>query len=128
MRHDLLSDVLYVVNNAEKFGKKEVTVPASNLVKNVLEVIRRAGYVKSYEFIEDGKSGSLKIELAGKINQARAIKPRFSAKTDDFEKWEARYLPAEGFGILIVSTPEGVMNQKEAMEKGLGGKLIAYIY
>jgi small subunit ribosomal protein S8 len=128
MRHDLLSDALYTISNAEKIGRKTCIVPASNLVKNVLKVIQDAKFVGSFEFISDDKSGKFQIELLGRINKTRSIRPRFSVKRDGFEKWESRYLPAKGFGILIISTPKGVMNQKDAIEKGIGGRLLAYIY
>ena len=114
MRHDLLSDVLYVINNAEKIGRRTCIVPASSLVKEVLAAVQKAGWFR--------------IDLIGRINKSRAIRPRFAVKKDEFEKWESRYLPAKGFGILIISTPKGVMNQKEALEKATGGRLLAYIY
>ena len=57
-----------------------------------------------------------------------AIKPNFSVKKDGFEKFEKRYLPAKDFGVLIVSTSQGIMTHVEAKEKKLGGKLIAYVY
>ncbi len=128
MRHDLLADILNSINNAEEIGRKSVTIPASKLVKEVLMVIQRSGYIGSFEFIDDRKSGKFTIELIGKINKSRAIRPRFPIKKDEFEKWEGRYLPARSFGILIVSTPKGVMSQKEAVEIGTGGRLLAYVY
>ena len=128
MRHDLLSDVLYVINNAEKIGKPTCIVPASSLVKEVLGVIQKAGYIGDFEFMDDGRSGQFRINLIGRINKSRAIKPRFAVKKDEFEKWENRYLPAKGFGMLIVSTPNGVTSQKEAAEKQQGGRLLAYVY
>ena len=128
MRHDILSDVLHVINNAEKTGKRTCIVPASSLVKEVLAAIQKAGYIGDFEFLDDGRSGSFRIDLIGRINMSRAIKPRFSVKKDEFEKWESRYLPAKGFGMLVVSTPRGVMSQAEAMEKKTGGRLLAYVY
>ncbi len=128
MRHDLLSDVLYVINNAENIGRKSVSVPASKLVKDVLMVIQRAGYTGSFEFVDDRKSGKFNIELVGKINKTRSVRPRFSISRDEFEKWEARYLPAKSFGMLIISTSKGVMNQREAIELGIGGRLLGYVY
>ena len=128
MRHDLLSDVLYVMNNAEKIGRRTCDVPASSLIKNVLEVIKKAGYIGGYKLIDDKKGGTMQVQLIGKINRSRAIRPRFSVQKDEYEKWESRYLPAKSFGILIISTSKGVMNQNEAMEKGLGGQLIGYVY
>jgi len=128
MRHDLLSDVMNIMKNGEKIGKKSCIVPASNLIKEVLKVIQKEGYIGSFEFIDDGKSGKINIELICKINDSKIIKPRFSVKKDEYEKWERRYLPSKDIGILIVSTSKGIMTQREAMKKGLGGKLIAYVY
>jgi small subunit ribosomal protein S8 len=128
MRHDLLSDVLHVVNNAEKIGRRVCIVPASSLVKDVLVVIQKAGYIGDFEFLDDGKSGHFRIDLIMRINKSRVIKPRFAVGKDDFEKWESRYLPAKGFGILVVSTPKGMMTHKEAEEQKTGGRLIAYVY
>ncbi len=128
MRHDLLSDVLYVINNAENIGRKSCTVPASKLVKDVLMVVQRAGYTGSFEFVDDRKSGKFNVELIGRINKTRAVRPRFPIGKDEFEKWEGRYLPARSFGILIVSTSKGVMSQREAAELGIGGRLLGYVY
>lgn len=128
MRHDLLSDVLYVINNAGKIGRRMCIVPASSPIKEVLTVIQKAGYIGDFEFLDDSKSGHFKIDLIGRINKSRAIKPRFAVKKDGFEKWENRYLPAKGFGILVVSTPKGIMSQKEAVEQETGGRLLAYVY
>jgi len=128
MRHDIVSDVLHSLSVAEDVGKPFCTVPASALVKNILSVVQRAGYIGNFEFIDDGKSGSFRIELVGKINRAKAVRPRFAIPRSDYEKWEARYLPSRGFGILIVSTPKGVMSQTEANEQKTGGRLIGYVY
>ena len=128
MRHDLLSDVLHVINNAEKIGRRTVVVPASSLVKEVLSVIQKAGYIGDFEFLDDGRSGHFRIDLIRRINRSRTIKPRFAVGKDEFEKWETRYLPAKDFGILIVSTSKGMMTHKEAGEAKIGGRLIAYVY
>lgn len=128
MRHDLLSDVLHVITNAERMGKRNCMVPASSLVKDVLKAMQSEGYIGKFEFIDDGKSGKFEIHLVGKINESKAIKPRFAVKKNEYEKWETRYLPAKGFGTLIVSTPKGVMVQKDAVQNGLGGRLLAYVY
>ena len=128
MRHDLLSDVLYVINNAENIGRTSVTVPASKLVKDVLMVMQRSNYIGSFEFVDDRKAGKFNIELVGKINKSRSVRPRFSIAKDEYEKWEGRYLPAKNFGILIISTSKGVMNQKEALDMGIGGRLLGFVY
>ena len=60
---------------------------------------------------------SLKLNLLGNINKCGVIKPRYSVKNDEFEKFEERYLLARGMGILIVSTPEGIIVHHDAKEK-----------
>ncbi len=128
MRHDLFADALSIIKNAEAVGKTEAVVPANKVIKNFLEVLKNENYIGSYEFVDDGKSGFFKVGLIGKINNCRAIKPRFAVKAGEFEKWERRFLPASGFGVLVVSTSKGIMTHEEAKEKNLGGRLLAFVY
>lgn len=128
MLQDTLADVLSVLKNADRIGKKECVTRASKLVKEVLTVLNEKGYIGSFEKIDDGKSGRFKIELRGKIIDCNVIKPRFSVKVGEFEQWEKRFLPARDFGFLIVTTPKGIMDHKKAREVGAGGKLVAFVY
>ena len=128
MRHDILSDVLVTIKNADLLGKASAVVPASKLIGNVLKLLTEKGYLNNYEFSDDGKGGEFVISLNGRINSCGAIKPRFSVKLKDMETHEARYLPAKDFGILILTTPYGVMNNDQAREISTGGKLLAYVY
>lgn len=127
--NDTLSNVLSNILNAEKKGKFICTVtPASKTTKNVLEILNKNGYIGSLKFIENSKGGLIEVNLPGKINKCGVIKPRFSVKLNEYEKFEKRFLPAKNFGILIISTSKGMMTHIEAIEKKLGGKLIAYCY
>ncbi len=129
MRMDLLADALTMIKNAEKVGKEEVIIkPISKLLRGVLDIMKREGYVGEYEVIDDGRGGVIKLKLLGKINDCGAIKPRFSVTVDEFEKFEKRFLPAYGFGILILTTSQGIMTHEEAKKKGIGGQLLAYVY
>ena len=128
MRHDLLSDALSAIKNAESVGKKEVIVPFSNMIKEVLSIMQKHGYIGEFEVIEDGRGGKIRIVLLGKINDCNSIRPRFSVKKDEIEKYERRFLPASGFGILVLTTSKGVITHSDAREQGIGGKLLAYIY
>ncbi len=128
MRHDLLSDVLSTIKNGENQGMPEVVTPASKLVKNVLLLLQRNNFIGDFEYIDDNKGGRFKITLLGKINDCNAIKPRFTAKKEDYEKYEKRFLPAVGMGFIIVSTPKGVMTHMEANKKEIGGSLLAFVY
>lgn len=129
MRHDLLADALSSMTNALKNGKKECLIkPTSKLVNKVIELFKREGYIENFQVVADNRGGSIKILFNGNMNQAMAIKPRFSAKKDEIEKFEKRYLPARELGCLIVSTPKGLVTHQELKEQGTGGKLIAYVY
>jgi small subunit ribosomal protein S8 len=128
VRHDLLADCLSIIKNAERIGKDSCIIPTSELIKNVLSIFQKNGYIGEFEYIDDGRGGKIKIKLIKKINNCNAIKPRYSVKKDEFEKWERRYLPAQGLGILILSTSKGILDHKQAKEKFIGGKLLAYIY
>lgn len=128
MSRDPLADVLSNITNHENARKSEVTVPASKLIGNILKIMQDYGYIGSFEFIDDGKSGKFKIELIGNINKCGVIKPRRAVKKDEYEDWEKRFLPARDFGILLVSTQRGVMSHKDAYEDGTGGRLLAYVY
>ncbi len=126
---DPLANALSTIKNAESVGKGQCTVaPVSKLIGDVLRVMQKGDYIGDFEYVDDGKAGIFKIELLGTINRCGAIKPRFSVQTTDIEKWEQRYLPARNFGYLILTTSEGIMTHAEARERGIGGKLLAYVY
>jgi len=91
-------------------------------------VLQLNGYIGEFEFIDDGRSGKFKIQLLGRVNKCGAVKPRFSVSADGFENWEKAFLPARDVGVLVVSTPLGVISHKEAKEKKVGGRLLAYVY
>jgi len=127
--NDTLATVLSQLKNAITVGKSEiVTKYSSKLIKQVLEIMHEEGYLGTVEEIVDSKGNYLKIQLIGKLNDSGVIKPRFAIKLADFEKFEKSYLPARGFGFLIVSTNKGLMTHVKAKEQNLGGKLISYCY
>ncbi|MBI2005207.1 MAG: 30S ribosomal protein S8 [Candidatus Aenigmarchaeota archaeon] len=128
MLQDPLADALTVIKNAERTGKGKCVVKANKLIGGILKVMHDNGYVGAFEAIENGKSGLFKIELTGKVIDTRTIKPRFAVGVDEYEKFEKRFLPARNIGLLIVSTPKGVMDHKKAKELRLGGRLLSYIY
>jgi small subunit ribosomal protein S8 len=124
-----LPNQLIKIKNASLAAKREVYLrPASNLLMEILKILQMNNYIGTFEYIEDGRDGTFKVELIGKINEIKAIVPRFSCGKNDFEKYEKRFLPSKDIGLLIVSTPEGVMTHREAKMKGIGGKLLAYVY
>ncbi|MHA2366219.1 MAG: 30S ribosomal protein S8 [Candidatus Hodarchaeales archaeon] len=126
---DTLANALNAIMTADGLGKKSVMIkPASNIIKNVLQVVQEYGGVGEFEAIDDGKSGIIRVQLSGRITKIAAIKPRYPVKVSKIEYWEKIYLPARDFGYLILSTPKGIMSHREAIEKHVGGRLFAYVY
>jgi small subunit ribosomal protein S8 len=125
---DTLNDALISIKNASRLGRQELDVRASNLVGRVLRVFQKYGYIEEYEYVENGKGGLFKVKVAKTVNNCGVIKPRFSIKRDELERWESRYLPAQDIGILVISTTSGVMSNNEAKKKGTGGRALAFIY
>ncbi len=126
---DVLSNGLTTIINNEIRNKRECVIsPASKLLGRVLRVMQLNGYIGEFEFIDDGRSGKFKVQLLGRINKCGAIRPRFAVKVDEIESWEKKFLPSREVGLLIISTSKGVLSHKEAKERGIGGRLLAYIY
>ena len=129
MQNDPLNDAMSVMKNAAENGQSECIIePSSKLIGRVLKVMQDNGYINQFEYIEDGKAGKFRVMMKGAINNCGVIKPRYSVKVAELEKYEARYLPAQDFGVLIISTTSGVITQSHAKELGIGGKLLAFVY
>jgi len=126
---DPLANALTTIKNNEILGKKECMIrPASKLIANVLRVMQQYGVIGEFEFIDDERAGIFSVQLLGRINKTGVIRPRFPASRKNLEKWEKEYLPARNFGILIVTTSEGIMTHEEARNRGIGGRLLAFVY
>lgn len=129
MQHDPLNDAMSTLKNAEDVGKRTcILKPSSKLIGRILKVMQDNNYISQFEYVEDGKAGMFKVELNGNINNCGVIKPRYAVKTRDVEKFESRYLPAQDFGVLILTTTSGVVSHNQAKKMGVGGKLLAFVY
>jgi small subunit ribosomal protein S8 len=127
---DPVADMLTRIRNANQARHENVLIPASHLKAEILNVLLNEGYIGSVEKIEDDKQGLLKVSL--KYNQKdrlikgikRISKPglRIYAKTDDLPK------VLNGLGIAVISTSNGVMTDREARQKHLGGEVLAFVW
>jgi len=125
MSHDIIADALNQVMNAKKARKETVTVDRfSKLLIRVLEIGKNLGYIENFD--TDGTK--LKITSGKELNSCKVIKPRFNVSKQGLDKYLRRYLPARDMGVVIISTDKGLMTHKEAIDKNLGGALIAYFY
>ena|SRR3989338_255901 len=126
MSQDTVADALNMIRNSQKAGKKTVKVKIiSTLLIRILKIMREKDAIKSYKL--SGKDKSIEINL-GELIDCKAIKPRYTVDVNQIEKYMRRYLPARGVGTLIISTDKGIITHEEALEKNIGGCLIAYFY
>jgi len=123
---EIITKTLNEIMNAKRAGKVECTIkPVSRLLLKILDIMKAEGYI-DYKLDKAG-FGSVKISIK-KLNECRAINPRFYTKIEEFDKYVRRFLPARDFGMIIVSTDQGLMKHTEALDKGTGGSLLAYCY
>ena len=125
---DPIADFLTRIRNANQAKHEVLEVPASNIKKGIAEILKREGFVKNVEFIEDDKQGIiLKYGQNGEkviTGLKRVSKPglRVYKKREDLPK------VLNGLGIAILSTSEGLLTDKEARQKNVGGEVIAYVW
>ncbi len=128
---DPIADMLTRIRNANMVRHEKLEVPASNMKKEIADILKREGFVREVEFVEDSKQGIIRIFLKYGQNNERVItglkrisKPglRVYAKTNEVPK------VLNGLGIALVSTSHGVLTDKEARAKQVGGEVVAYVW
>ena len=124
---NLLINGLNNIMNAKRAGKKSCIVPASKFLISVLNILKKEEYIKEYKILKEETFEKISIEF-GKLNECRAITPRFNVTGKEIDKYVRRFLPARDFGIIIISSSKGLITHKEALEENIGGSLIAYCY
>jgi small subunit ribosomal protein S8 len=129
MQQDLLNDALVSLRHADRDGKPAVELaPTSKLIAEVLRIFREHHYIEEFTFVPTGKGGKYDVKLSRRINSCGVIKPRIAVAYDALERYESRFLPAQDFGILVLSTNRGVVSHQTAREMKIGGRLLAYVY
>ena len=129
MHQDLLNDSLVALRHGDRGGKPQVVLePTSRLLGEVLRILREHRYISDFAFVENGRGGRYEVTLSRRINHCGVIKPRISVAYRDLERYESRYLPAQDFGLLMLSTHRGIVTHQEARAQKLGGRLLAYVY
>jgi small subunit ribosomal protein S8 len=127
---DPIADMLTRIRNANMVRHEKLEVPASKIKKEIAEILKSEGFVRDFELIEDNKQGIIRIFLKYGANNERVItglkrisKPglRVYAKTGEVPR------VLNGLGIAIVSTSHGVLTDKEARSKQVGGEVLAYV-
>jgi small subunit ribosomal protein S8 len=128
---DVIADMLTRIRNANSAKHATVDIPASNMKKAIAQILVEEGYVKSYEVIEDGKQGTIRVTLKYQANKQKVIrglkrvsKPglRIYAGCEDMPK------VMNGLGIAIVSTSKGIMTDKKARALKVGGEVLCFVW
>ncbi|MFO7171991.1 MAG: 30S ribosomal protein S8 [Bacillota bacterium] len=128
---DPIADLLTRIRNANMVYHEKVEVPGSKMKRAIVEILKREGYIRDYEWIDDGKQGIIRIYLKYGPGKARVIqglkrvsKPgrRIYAKKDQIPR------VLGGLGIAILSTSKGIMTDKEARRLGVGGEVLCYVW
>ena len=131
MMTDPIADMLTRIRNSNNAKHKTVDVPASNIKKEIAQILLDEGYIKSFDFIEDNKQGMLKVELKYTQDGDRVIsglkrisKPglRVYANSEELPK------VLGGLGVAIISTNKGVLTDKEARKEHVGGEVLAFVW
>jgi small subunit ribosomal protein S8 len=125
---DRLADAINTIKTNERIGRRECAVYSTKLTRAVLDVMQKNGYIEGYEEYTERYAHMLKVKLSRRINSIGVAKPRYSIGKADIQRYEERYIPSKDFGILVLSTPKGLLTNREARAEGTGGRLIAYVY
>ena len=128
---DPIADFLTRIRNANQAKHEVLEVPASNIKKGIAEILKREGFVKNVEIIEDDKQGIIRVflkygpngvKVSTNLKRVSKLGHRVYKKREDLPK------VLNGLGIAILSTSEGLLTDKEARQKNVGGEVIAYVW
>ena len=128
---DTIADMLTRIRNANSAKHPTVDVPASNMKKQIAQILVDEGYIKSFRVIDDDKQGVIGITLKYTENKSQVItglrrvsKPglRIYSNSKDMPK------VMKGLGIAIVSTSKGIMTDREARKNNVGGEVLAFVW
>ena len=120
---DPVADMLTRIRNANTAKHESVDVPASNLKKAIAKILLDEGYIKSYEVVEDGTQGVIRIQLKYLAGKEKVI-----SGLRRVSKPGLRVYAGAGLGIAIISTSKGVMTDKAARANHVGGEVLAFVW
>ena len=125
MSQDIVADGLNQIMNARRVEKRELTINRySKVLLALFEMMRSKGHI---DFSVDAEAKTVTVQIL-KLNECKAVKPRYYVGVSDVDKYLRRFLPSRNFGSLVISTNKGMLDHKETVKQNLGGSVIAYFY
>lgn len=128
---DPIADMLTRIRNANQVRHEKVEIPASNIKRSIAEILKDEGYVRDTEFVDDSKQGVIRLFLKYGKGQERVItglkrisKPGLRVYVNN----ESVPRVLGGLGVAILSTSQGVVTDREARTKGIGGEVLCYVW
>ena len=128
---DPIADMLTRIRNGSKAGKKWVDVPASKLKKEVARILAQEHYIDRFKYVEDSKQGELRLYLRYGKDETPVIKGIRRVSKPGLRNYSrADELPRvlNGLGVAIITTSSGVMTDRDARRRGVGGEVICYVW
>lgn len=127
---DPIADMLTRIRNALQAGHRTVTIPGSKSKRHIAEILQQEGYIEGFEWADDNRQGSLTIQLRWLGDQ-----PAIEGIARISKPGQRRYAPSKeipkvrnGLGIMVISTPKGMMTDRAARRAGIGGELICSVW
>ena len=125
MSQDIVADGLNQIMNAKRIEKRELVIKRySKVLLALFEMMKSNGHI-DFEVDAEAKTVSVKVL---KLNECRAVKPRYFVAVGDIDKYMRRFLPSRNFGTLVISTNKGMLGHRDALKENLGGSVVAYFY
>jgi len=128
---DAIADMLTRIRNANTAKHESVDIPASKIKKAIADILIDEGYIKSYQIIEDGKQGIIRVTLKYGPGKRRIIQGIRRVSKPGLRKYSTcEEMPSvlRGLGIAIISTSKGIMTSKNAKKENIGGEVLAFVW
>ena len=127
---DPIADMLTRIRNALQAGHRTVTIPGSKTKRRIAEILQQEGYIEGFEWLEDGRQGNLDIQLRWVGDQPAIEGISRVSKPGQRRYAGSKQIPQvrNGLGIMVISTPKGMMTDRAARKAGVGGELICSVW
>ena len=128
---DVIADMLTRIRNANDAKHDTVDIPASNMKKAIADILLNEGYITSYQVVEDGKQGIIRIALKyaqGKQKVIHGLRRVSKPGLRIYTNCEDMPRVMNGLGIAIISTSKGIMTDKDARRANVGGEVLAFVW